>query len=186
MAKSAYTYIKQNLRENLKAKMIGWRKEEAALKIDKPSDIGRARSLGYKDKKGFIIIRVRVIRGGHKRARPNKGRQTRKLIIRKNLKMNYQWIAEQRAAKKYENLEVLNSYNVGKDGRHFFFEVIMIDPERPEIKSDNSLAWIGNPENRKRAFRGLTSAAKKSRGLRHKSRELKVRPSLTAKKGRGK
>ena len=100
--------------------------------------------------------------------------------------MNYQWVAEQRAARKYTNLEVLNSYQVGKDGIHYFFEVIMIDPQRPEIISDPNFAWICNPKNRGRAFRGLTSAAKKSRGLRSKSHELKVRPSLRAWNRRGK
>jgi len=39
--------------------------------------------------------------------------------------------------------------------------------------------------NSKRAHRGLTSAAKKSRGLRNKSPELKVRPSLRAHRRRG-
>jgi len=46
------------------------------------------------------------------------------------------------------------------------------------------LSWIVN--NRKRAQRGLTSAARKSRGLRSKSRNLKVRPSLRAWERQGK
>src|SRR3989344_7223859 len=124
---SAYSYIKQNIRNNLKERLIEWRSSNAVVKLEKPSDIGRARSLGYKDKKGFVIARVRLKRGGHKRARPKKGRKTKNLSIRKNLKMNYQWIAEQRAAKKYRNLEVLNSYKIGKDGVYYFFEVILVD-----------------------------------------------------------
>ena len=48
--------------------------------------------------------------------------------------MSYKWIAESRAAKYYNNLEVLNSYEVGKDGQHYFYEVIMVDPRVPEIK----------------------------------------------------
>lgn len=80
--------------------------------------------------------------------------------------MNYKWIAEQRAGRKYKNLEILNSYKIGKDGIHYFYEVILVDPERPEIKNDKTINWICKPENRGRAFRGLTSAAKKSRGLR--------------------
>ena len=105
---------------------------------------------------------------------------------RKNLKMNYRWIAEQRAGRKYKNLEVLNSYLIGKDGIHYFYEVILVDPERNEIKKDPALSWISKPGNKGRVFRGLTSAGKKSRGLRNKSRELKVRPSIRANKGRGK
>jgi len=80
--------------------------------------------------------------------------------------MNYQWIAEQRAARKYRNLEVLNSYLLGKDGVHYFYEVILVDPERPEIKNDSRINWIAKPENRGRVFHGLTSAGKKARGLR--------------------
>ena len=80
--------------------------------------------------------------------------------------MNYQWIAEQRGSRKFSNLEVLNSYLLGKDGIYYFYEVILVDPERPEIKADKGISWIAKPWNRGRAFRGLTSAAKKSRGLR--------------------
>ena len=80
--------------------------------------------------------------------------------------MNYRWIAEQRAARKYTNLEVLNSYQIAKDGVNYFFEVILIDPERQEIKTDKTINWICRAENRGRVFRGLTSAGKKSRGLR--------------------
>ena len=94
--------------------------------------------------------------------------------------MSYQWVAEIRAERKFPNLEVLNSYLLGKDGKHYFYEVIMVDPEKPEIKNDQNLRWISMPQNRNRAQRGLTSAAKKSRGLRSKSPNLKVRPSLRA------
>jgi len=100
--------------------------------------------------------------------------------------MNYKWIAEQRANRKFKNLEVLNSYNIGKDGIHYFYEVILIDPKRPEIKSDKQLSWISKPSNKGRVFRGLTSAGKKSRGLRKKSREMKVRPSIRARGRKGK
>ena len=182
---NAYDYIKQNLRNSLKEKLIEWRRAGSFVKLEKPSDIGRARALGYKDKKGFVIIRVKLIRGGRKRSVANKRRRSKRKTNRKTLKMNYQWVAEQRATRRYTNLEVLNSYQIGKDGQHYFFEVIMIDPERPEIQN-SELSWICKPENRKRAFRGLTSAAKKSRGLRHRSHELKVRPSQRAHNRRGK
>ena len=100
--------------------------------------------------------------------------------------MSYQWIAEQRAQKKYTNLEVLNSYDIGKDGIHYFFEVILVDPSKPEIQNDSTINWINNSANRKRVLRGLTSAAKKSRGLRNKHPTSKVRPSVRAGKRRGK
>jgi len=163
---NAYDYIKESLRANLRNKLIEFRKQNSVTRIDKPSDIGRARKLGYKDKKGFIIVRVRIKRGGHKRPRPNKGRKVRNLTINKSLAMNYRWIAEMRAAKKYPSLEILNSYKVAKDGKSYWYEVILIDPKIKEIKNDPTINWICSNKNRKRAHRGLTSAAKKSRGLR--------------------
>ena len=153
-------------KEILRAGMIAWRASPVFSKVDKPLRLDRARALGYKDKKGFVVIRVRLVRGGHKRPRPNKGRRSKRMHIRKNLMMNYRWIAEQRVANKYRNLEVLNSYQIGKDGIHYFFEVICVDPQMPEIKNDPTISWISKPENKKRVFRGLTSAGKKSRGLR--------------------
>ena len=185
-----YYYIKEAWKKPdakvLRERMTQWRASGAFTKIDKPLRLDRARALGYKDKKGFVVVRVKLLRGGHRRPRPNKGRRSKRLHTHKNLRMNYQWIAEQRVARKYRNLEVLNSYQVGKDGVHYFYEVILVDPQLPEIKNDKTINWISKPENRGRAFRGLTSAAKKSRGLRSKSREIKTRPSLRARGRLGK
>ena len=126
-------------------------------------------------------------RGGRKRLRAGvKGRKSSRQHIRKTLKMSYQWVAELRAANAYRNLEVLSSYLLAKDGKSYFYEVILIDPTRPEILADKDYAWIANPVNRRRAHRGLTSAAKKSRGLRTKSRNMKVRPSLRSWNRKGK
>lgn len=190
MAHGLYYYLKKAWKKpdktTLKERMIGWRKSERFVKVDKPLRLDRARNLGYKDKKGFVIIRVRLKRGGHKRPRPNKGRRSKRLHTRKNLGMNYKWIAEQRANRKFKNLEVLNSYLIGKDGIHYFYEVIMVDPNRPEIKNDRTIKWIAEPTHRNRAMRGLTSAAKKSRGLRKKNPEMKTRPSNRANKRKGK
>ena len=178
--------MKRSIAENIKSRLIEWRKQGSIVKLEKPLNIGRARSLGYKDKKGIIILRVKILRGGRKRSVANKRRKGKRKTVMKILKMNYQWVAQQRAAKKYPSLEVLNSYLIGKDGKNYFYETIMVDPSRPEIKSDPNYSWICRPENRGRAFRGLTSAAKKSRGLRSKSHSLKVRPSLRAWNRRGK
>ena len=183
---NAYKYIKTNIRNNLQSKMIEWRQGDSVVKVDKPLDIGRARTLGYKDKKGIVVYRVRVLRGGRQNPKRKKGRRSKRQSIKKVLKMNYRWVAEQRAAKKHPNLEVLNSYKLGQDGKHYFYEVIMLDPDKPEIKKDKNYKWVVKKENKGRAYRGLTSAAKKSRGLRKKTHELKVRPSLRAKGRKGK
>jgi len=188
-----YHYIKQAWRKpseekvkEIRNRMIEWRSQERVQKIDKPSRLDKARNLGYKAKKGFVIFRVTLERGGRVRPRPVSRRRTRTMGIRKVLKMSYQWVAEQRVQNKYPNLEILNSYKLAKDGRFYFFEVIAIDPTVPEIKSDSNLKWITSPKNRNRAIRGLTSAAKKSRGMRTKSHNIKVRPSLRANNRQGK
>ncbi len=174
-------------KEVSRKRMVSWRASDAIVKVEKPLRLDRARALGYKAKKGFVIVRVRLNRGGRKRERAGvKGRKTRKQTIRKTLKMNYQWVAEIRAARKYKNLEVLNSYNIGKDGKHYYFEVILVDRAKPEIKRDRVVGWISRGANTKRAERGLTSAGKKSRGLRGKSPKKKVRPSLRARGRQGK
>jgi len=77
-----------------------------------------------------------------------------------------QLIAEERAAKRFSNLEALNSYWVGEDGQHKWFEVIMVDPSHPAIQSDGHLNWICRRVHRGRAERGLTSSGKRMRGLR--------------------
>lgn len=190
MTRGMYHYIKQAWKKPdkkiLRNRMVEWRKSQAVVKVDKPLRLDRARALGYKDKKGFVIARIRILRGGHRRPRPNKGRRSKRLHTRKTLRMNYKWIAEQRTARKFANLEVLNSYLIGKDGKHYFYEVILVDPKRPEIKNDKKMKWITNPKNKKRPMRGLTSSGKKARGLRNKSREIKTRPSLRARGRRGK
>jgi large subunit ribosomal protein L15e len=189
-AKGLYHHLREAWKKpntaRLRELMIEWRKDQVIKKIDKPTRIDRARALGYKAKKGFVVVRVRVLRGGRKRAKIHKARRTKRQSIKKVVKMNYRWVAEQRAQKKYDNLEVLNSYKLAQDGRHYFFEVILVDYSRPEIKSDRTTSWITKKTNHHRVNRGLTSAGKKSRGLRDKSPMNKNRPSVRAGKRRGK
>ncbi|MBM3230675.1 50S ribosomal protein L15e [Candidatus Pacearchaeota archaeon] len=173
-------------RDMLQSRMIQWRASEAVTEVEKPLRLDRARALGYKAKKGFFVVRVRVRRGGRQRSRHTHGRKSRKQHVMKILKMNYQWIAELRAAAKYNNLIVLNSYLLAKDGKHAFYEVILVDPQRPEIKNDSTMQWICDPQHMSRVQRGLTSAGKKSRGLRVKGPNRKVRPSVRAWERQGK
>jgi large subunit ribosomal protein L15e len=98
-----------------------------------------------------------------------------------------QVVAEERAATTFPNMEVLNSYWVGEDGMHTWFECILVDPHHPAIAADKTVRWITQSQHTSRAFRGLTSAGKKSRGLHRKGRGAeKMRPSLAARKNRGK
>ncbi|NPA86418.1 MAG: 50S ribosomal protein L15e [Candidatus Diapherotrites archaeon] len=169
-------------RERLKEKILRWRREPAVVRIERPSNITRARELGYKAKQGIIVVRVRVRKGSGAHIRPNKGRRPKRMGVNKlTRRVSIQRIAEMRANRKYRNLEVLNSYYVGEDGQHYYYEVILVDPHHPAIRSDKDLKWIVEPQHRGRAFRGKTSAGRKGRGLRHKGKGAeKARPSLKA------
>jgi len=178
---------KATIRENQKQRLIAWRKQDSTVRIERPTRIDRARTLGYKAKEGIILVRQRVKRGGHQRPRIKAGRKSRRFGSRKNLKISYQVIAEQRSARKYVNLEVLNSYWVGEDSHYYWYEIILLDPLHPVIKSDKNLSWIREKQHTKRVFRGLTAAGKKSRGLNKKGKGTeKIRPSIKANKRRGK
>lgn len=140
-----------------------WRKQPVVKRIGRPTKLARARSLGYKAKQGFVLARVRIKKGGRRKPSTRKGRKPRSMGVFFTTKQNKQAIAEKRAARKFPNLEILNSYKVGEDGKYHYFEVILVDKHHPVIKSDKSINWIVN--QRRRAFRGLTSAGKKGRGF---------------------
>jgi large subunit ribosomal protein L15e len=188
--KGMYHYLREAWKKPdekvLRERMIEWRRTDSITKVDKPLRLDRARNLGYKAKKGFVIVRIRLKRGGRKRPTRKKGRRSKRQAIRKVLKMDYKWVAEARVARKFPNLEVLNSYKIGRDGIHYFYEIILVDPQRPEIKNDKTINWICKPANRNRVFRGLTSSGKKSRGLTSRSPTNRNRPSVTSGQGRGK
>ena len=151
--------------ERYKEMMRKWRKDPVVKRIEKPTRLDRARALGYKAKQGFVVARVRVKKGGRKRPKPSGGRRPKRAgISHFTPSKGLQWIAEEKAARKFPNLEVLNSYWVGDDGVYKYYEVILVDPNHPVIKSDPKIKWIAN--QRGRVFRGLTSAGKKARGLR--------------------
>lgn len=192
--KSSYRYIaeawkkpKQGLGPLWRDRLVEWRKSSVVERVEKPTRLDRARALGYKAKPGFVVVRIRIGRGGRKRSRPKGGRRSKRQTSKKVVKMNYQWVAEQRAARKFPNMEVLNSYWLAKDGMNYWYEVIFVDPSKPEIKADKDVSWISNKKHKNRVFRGLTSSARKSRGLRKKGKKaMKVRPSLRAHGRKGK
>ncbi len=182
MAHSLYYYLREawkrrwedpDLAKIWRERIMAWRRQPSVVRIDKPTRLDRARALGYKAKPGIIVVRVKVRKGGLNRPRPNKGRRPKRMGVygyapAKSTRL----IAEERAARKYPNLEVLNSYYVAEDGLYKWYEVILVDPHHPAICRDHELKWICSRKHRGRVFRGLTSAGKKMRGLR-KSRGLR-------------
>jgi large subunit ribosomal protein L15e len=163
-------------------RLMEWRKQHAIIRVERPTRLDRARKLGYKAKQGFVVARVRVRRGGLRKIRPKAGRRQKRMGVAKfKPAKSLRLIAEERAARKFPNLEVLNSYWVWEDGRFKWFEVVMVDPNHPVIQSDKDVNWICESAHRGRVFRGLTSAGKEIRGLHHKGRGAeKIRPSRVA------
>src|SRR3989344_3081164 len=131
-----YKYLRQNWNPELyKQRMIEWRKGNSVTRIEHPTRLDRAHALGYKAKQGYVVVRVKLLRGGRQRPRISSGRKSKNTRRKLILGMNYQWVAEQRG----------------------------------------------------RVYRGLTSAGRRSRGLRGKGKGYeKVRPSLRAYKRRNK
>lgn len=165
-----------------KKRLVEWRSEEVVKRIERPTNLGRAHSLGYKAKQGFVVVRARVPKGGRKTRKPAGGRKPSALGRFFTPAKSKQWIAEERVADKFPNLEVLNSYYVGGDGVSKWFEVILVDKSHPAIMAGRETRWIIQNQHKGRVYRGLTSAGKKSRGLarsRGKGAE-KIRPSLRA------
>lgn len=177
--KEAWKQPKKNLGQAYKQKLVQWRRENAVERVEHPTRPDRAKSLGFKAKQGFVVARVRVVRGGKKNPSIHKGRDGGDLSTRLTQGKNYQWIAEEKAQRRYPNLEVLSSYWVGQDEKYAWYETILVDVYHPQILSDKNVSWIVSNSHTRRAQRGLTSSARKARGLRNKGFGAeKVRPSM--------
>ena len=167
----AYKYInkffKEHNRNLLKDRIVKWRNSESVERVDNPLNIARAK----------------VLRGGKLRPQIKKGRRSKARRRKKVIGKSYQWIAEERANRKFVNCEVLGSYEIAKDGQYYYFEVILGDREL--LKKYPETKYL--EYTRGKVFRGLTSAGKKSRGLIGKGKgHEKNRPSLRSHGRRGK
>jgi len=138
------------VKELMRSRAIQWRRQPTIVRLDKPTRLDRAHRLGYKAKKGFVVVRVRVRSGGRRKLRPRMGRSQKHMGVTKytpakSLKL----IAEERAARKFPNLEPLNSYWVWEDGTSRWFEIIFVDPNHPSIRSDKSVGWMSGAKYRR-------------------------------------
>jgi large subunit ribosomal protein L15e len=128
---------KGDLQRHFRSVAIKWRREPSVSRVDYPTRLERARSLGYKAKQGYVVVRVRIRKGGARKARPRAGRRPRALgVTRFTRSMSLKRIAERKASKKYPNLRVLSSYYVWEDGTNHWFETIMRDPHNP-VSAEN-------------------------------------------------
>jgi len=163
---SAYDRIQKTFQEEYKnrsdehkIRLAAWNKEPAIVRVDRPTNIARARRLGYKAKKGYFVVRVRIGKGNRVRVMSNGGRKSGHAYLYKSGDISHKTMVEQRANRKHPNAEVLNSYYVGETGKAVYYEVILADRAAPTV--DNKLVKLKG-----RAFRGLTSSGKKQRGHR--------------------
>jgi len=194
--RNLYGYVRQAWKNPRKsflkdvtwARQVEWRRGPSFARVEHPTRIDRARELGYRAKSGYVVVRARVRRGGLRKPWPMGGRHPKRRGMNKiTMAKSIQRIAEERVSKRHPNMEVLNSYWVGEDGQHKYYEVILVDPQHPAIKNDPKINWICEPQHRGRAFRGLTSAGRKGRGLMYKGKGVeKNRPSIGAHDRKGK
>ena len=188
--KSMYSYIadawknpsESYLKELNKERRIAWRREENFVRIDKPTRLDKARNVGYKAKQGYVLVRGRVRKGSFGKRKIKAGRRAkRKGILQITVGKSMQRIAEERAQKRFPNLEVLNSYWVGANGQYEWYEIILVDPAHPVSQADPKINWICYNTQKGRVYRGKTSAGQKGRGMRVKGKGAeKVRPSIRA------
>lgn len=142
-----YSYLRElwaekpeELRRLMKERMIRWRKEPAVVRVDKPLRLDKARGLGYRDKKGFVVLRVRVRKGGFAKPRPRSGRRQKALgVVKHKVNVSLKDEALGRAWRNYRNLYPLGAYWLASDGRYSWYEVIMVDPYHPSIISDKQI-----------------------------------------------
>lgn len=122
---------------------IDLRTRPTVERLERPTRLDRARRLGYKAKAGFIVIRVKVSRGGMRRRKAKAGRRQKHAgIVRMKADVSMRQTAERRVQDKFPNLKVLNSYFLYRDGRNAWYEVLMLDTHHPSVMSDKDVAGL--------------------------------------------
>lgn len=100
------------------------------FRVERPFRLNRARAIGYRAKQGYVVLVVKTSKGGMKIQRPRSGRRQRhigsRLISGQASKYD---IAVKRAAGEYRNLKLLGGYYLAEDGKHVWYELIMVDPQ---------------------------------------------------------
>ena len=83
---SMYGYIKEAwkvpansyVKELQWHRMIEWRREGTFTRIERPTRLDRARTLGYKAKQGYVIVRTKTRRGSLRKPKIRKGRRAKR------------------------------------------------------------------------------------------------------------
>lgn len=132
----AFKFIRKNERiiytdrERRKELLMELSNAPIMYRFSRPTRLTRAKSLGYKAKPGYAIVRIRVGRGGSRRERPSHARKPSKAGVFFNFDINSKELAENRVNRVFSNMRVLGSYFLVDDGRHKWYEVILKDTNR--------------------------------------------------------
>lgn len=117
-----------------KQRAIAWRHGATLERVEHPTRLDRARSLGYKAKQGMLVVRIKIRRGGMRQKRPVSGRRPKHLgVLKIKGAFNSQDTAERRVSEKYPNTKVLGSYPIYQDGRFIWYEVLLADTNHPSL-----------------------------------------------------
>lgn len=128
--------LSEELKAELKAALEDFNKKilervrelPAVAKLERPFKVSRCRRLGYKPKPGYIVVVSRVPRGGRRKPRPNSGRRPKhagSVLFTPGLSRKE--IAVYRAKRKFPNMKVLGAHKLVEDGRHIWYEIVMVD-----------------------------------------------------------
>jgi len=145
----------------MQKRTIEYRKEKlTVVKIDRPTNLVSARQIGYKAKKDIIVARVRVRKGSGTYSRPKSKRRPKrqgqtKLTRRKSTRS----MGEEKASKKFENMEVIGSYKIAEDGKSHYYEIVLADRDSKVIAKDKELKYLKKGQQG-RAERGKTKSGK--------------------------
>ena len=129
---------------DIAARAVELRRGPTLVRIDRPSRLDRARTMGYKAKQGIVVVRIRVARGGMRRKRPVSGRRSKHMgVLKMKADISTQTVAVRRVSERFINMKLLGSYPLWKDGKHIWYECILADPLNPSIKSDYNFRLSG-------------------------------------------
>ncbi len=130
-----YKYVRKSFAASMKKRSDAfkervrkWRGGRTIVRADSPSNPVRAHELGYKATKDFVVARVRISHGKRRRRQADLGRKPAKNRKFVEPGRELKWFAEQKASRRFSNLDVVNSYLAGSDGQYKYFEVILHNP----------------------------------------------------------
>src|SRR2546427_7574859 len=110
---------KSFLKDIRRERLVEWRRGESFVRLEHPTRIDRARTLGWKAKPGFVVVRSRVRRGGLRKHNPPGGRKPKRRGMNKiTMAKAIRRVAVGRGAKRYPNMEVGAANKVGEAGSH--------------------------------------------------------------------